>query len=177
MVDVSVRAEHMTHPASSGPEQLLHRSTRRIWRLQYGPCWCRGLPGESGSFDFVRTSSRETPLGTLDRNVLILPDRVIDGSQPVFLQLHDRVPNPRLVVTTAACPAAALFWKELPVGWSPVNDLVSVDVHVAECVSGYPEALMAAVLNYAASHENSGYPGNAVSFGTSGQTERDALAH
>lgn len=147
---------------------------KRIWRLQYGPCWCHGLPGETGSFDFVRTSTSEAVLGSLDFNVLILSDRVIDGSRPVFLQVLERVPGPRLVVATVSCPAATTFWDDLPVGWTPVQELVPVDIHVDECVGGHPEALMAAVLDHALSAPVSSRSATTTPLVTTGLEERDA---
>lgn len=165
----------MKHPSSSDSARTSLRSARHICRLQYGPCWCHGLPGETGSFDFVRTSFREVPLGDFDRNILILPERVIDGSGPVFLQFHDRVASPRLVVATAACPAAAAFWDDLPMGWSSIHELVPVDIHIGECISGYPDALMAAVLSYAA-QPTSDSPEHTPSFSTVREVEPDALA-
>lgn len=134
------------------------------------------MPGESGSFDFVRTSTCEIGLGSLDFNVLILSDRVIDGSQPVFLQVHERVAQPRLVVATASCPAAGAFWDDLPVGWSPVQDLVPVDLLIEECIGGHPEALMAAVLGYALSTQADSRRDREMPF-TAKRDERDAVAH
>lgn len=167
----------MRHHTLDVPDRPEQGSARRIWRLQYGPCWCHGLPGETGSFDFVRTTICEAGLGNLDFNVLILSDRVIDGSQPVFLQVHQRVPSPRLVVATASCPAAAAFWDELPMGWSPVRDLVPIDLDIEECVSGHPEALMAAVLNHALSPKNANHSDREMSISTPQQATRDAVAH
>ena len=150
---MGVRTERTTRPAREmPPEETGREAVGRLWRLQFGPCWCQGLPGETGSFDFVRTYTSNVSLDSLGFNVLILSDRVIDGFRPVFLQLHERVPEPRLVLATAACPQAAPFWNDLPVGWSPVGDLVTVDVRVDECVNGRPETLVAAVLDYATSH-------------------------
>lgn len=127
-------------------ELLSPAISRRIWRLQYGPCWCRGMPGEEGSFDFVRSTTTQLGVGDLDFNLLLLSDRVIDGSRPIFLQVDDLVPNPRLVVATSSCPAAQRFWDELPVAWSPVDEVVPVDHWVEECINGRPEALLVAVL-------------------------------
>lgn len=134
-----------------GPERI----TARVWRLQYGPCWCRGTPSSSGSFDFVRLVTSEDDLGGFDRNVLIVSDRVIDGSLPVYRQVFDAIPSPRLVVSTGSCPAARRFWDELPVGWTPVWDSLPVDLRVPQCVSGNPESLMAAVLRHVTSGEGS----------------------
>ncbi len=120
----------------------------RVWRLQYGPCWCRGVPTESASFDFVRLTTSTPDLGSFEGNVLIVSDRVIDGSQAVFRQVHDRVAPPRLVIAAKACPAAARFWDELPVSWTPVHEVLSVDIDVDECITGNPEALMAAMVHH-----------------------------
>lgn len=149
----------------------------RIWRLQYGPCWCYGQPGESGSFDFVRTSSSEAAVGHLDFNVLILSDRVIDGSRPVFLQIYERVPGPKLVVAAASCPAATSFWDALPVGWTHVEELIPVDLRVDDCIGGRPEGLMAAVISRALSQPTSNQPIHAMPLRQAGPAERDAMAH
>lgn len=173
---MSSRLDQIPHSSSPKAAPSSPASMRRIWRLQYGPCWCQGLPGETGSFDLVRTSSREADLGDFGRNILILPDRVIDGSRAVFLRLYDQVPTPRLVVSTAACPSAGTFWSELPVGWSPVQDVVPVDIQVDDCASGHPEALIAALLSYASSDSKRGEAQPSASFITSGQEKHDAVA-
>ena len=120
----------------------------RVWRLQFGPCWCRGAPARSGSFDFVRLVSSESDLGRFDRHVLILSERVIDGSADVYRQVFERVPDPKLVVSSGPCPAARRFWDELPLGWSPVWEVLPVDIRIDDCISGMPESLMAAVVRH-----------------------------
>lgn len=123
-------------------------SGARVWRLQFGPCWCRGAPADTGSFDFVRLVTSENDLGQFDHNILILSERVIDGSQAVYRQVIDRIPDPKIVVSVAPCPAARSFWEELPVGWSPVSEVLPVDIRIDDCISGMPESLMAAVLRH-----------------------------
>lgn len=141
--------------------------TGRVWRLQYGPCWCRSTPTDSASFDFVRLTTWDADLSGFNRNILIVSDRVIDGSQPVFTQVYERVPDPKLVVATAACHAASRFWDELPVGWTPVEEMIPIDLHIDECVTGSPEILMAQVLGHVLEDLQSGdrRSGLAVSHG------------
>lgn len=150
----------MTDPASTtvlaggpGPTpfnggQVARDGRARVWRLQFGPCWCRGAPSSTGSFDFVRLVSSENDLGDFDKNILIVSERVIDGSMAIHRQVMEGIPDPKLVVSAAACPAAGRFWDELPVGWTPVWDAFPVDIRVDECISGMPESLMAAVLRH-----------------------------
>lgn len=171
------RIESVTPHHAGAARRLAHDPKRSVWRLQYGPCWCQGTPGETGSFDFVRTSTRRAGLGRLESNILILSDRVIDGSQPLFLQVYEQVPAPKLVVATAACRAATAFWKELPVGWTPVHDLLRVDLHVDECVSGHPEALIAAVLDYVLTRPDSTEADQGEPHDSTGLPERDVVAH
>ena len=38
--------------------------------------------------------------------------------------------------------------------WSPVTELLAVDIHVRECISGYPESLMAVVLGHVLPQED-----------------------
>lgn len=125
-------------------------ATARVWRLQFGPCWCRGAPAGTGSFDFVRLVSSESDLGRFDRQVLILSERVIDGSADVYRQVFEKVPDPKLVVSSAACPGARRFWDDLPLGWTPVWDFLPVDIRIDDCISGMPESLMAAVVRHLA---------------------------
>lgn len=124
------------------------RAASRIWRLQYGPCWCRSTPGDTGTFDFLRFKTHSLDLGDARQDFLIVSDRVIDGSRPMFVDIFGRVPEPRVTISTAACPAAADFWSELPMGWTPVSEVLPVDIHVSQCVTRYPEALLAAVLEH-----------------------------
>ena len=122
-----------------------------MWRLQFGPCWCRGAPASTGSFDFVRLVTSESDLGDFDSSILILSERVIDGSLAVYRQVIDRIPDPKLIVSAAACPAARSFWDDLPLGWTPVSDLMPVDIRIDECISGMPESLMAALIRHVTS--------------------------
>lgn len=118
----------------------------RIWLLQYGPCWCRSIPSDSSSFDYVRLRRTSADLGSLETNLLIVSARVIDGSSRAYRQVYDEMPDPKIVISAAVCPFAHSFWDGLPNGWAPVEDLLPIDVYVDECINGEPEALMAAVL-------------------------------
>lgn len=135
-------------PAASNGGQGGNNDRARVWRLQFGPCWCRGAPAGTGSFDFVRLVTSENDLGQFDHNILILSERVIDGSLAVYRQVIDGIPDPKLVVSVAPCPAARSFWEELPIGWTPVSEVLPVDIRVDECISGMPESLMAALLRH-----------------------------
>lgn len=137
-----------SEPTSSNDPQTNNGDGARVWRLQFGPCWCRGVPPSTGSFDFVRLVSSAHDLGAFDRNILIVSERVIDGSMAVYRQVIEGIPDPKLVVSAAACPAARRFWDELPLGWNPVSDVLPVDIEVDECISGMPESLMAALLRH-----------------------------
>lgn len=94
----------------------------------------------------MRFRTAEVPEGAIDLDILIVSDRVIGGSTQLLRQVHDRVPDPKLIVATGHCPAAREFWDELPARWSPIEEVLEVDLLVASCVSGHPEALLAAVL-------------------------------
>lgn len=119
-----------------------------IWLLQYGPCWCRSPAPETGSFDYVRLRKSVADPGVLDESLLVVSDRVIDGTARMYRQVHQEVPEPRLVVATAPCPYANSFWDELPNGWGPVEDLLPIDLHIDDCISGNPEALLTGVLGH-----------------------------
>lgn len=120
--------------------------TRRIWSLQYGPCWCRGVPGHADSFDLIRTGAPKPIPGRFGHNIVLISERVIEGSRSAVLDLVARVPDPKVVISVAICPATAGFWDALPGGWGSLNEIVDVDVRVGDCPSGRPEALLAAVL-------------------------------
>lgn len=125
-----------------------HLATAReavgIWLLQYGPCWCRSTPTDGGSFDYVRM--RRTLVEPLEENLLIVSEKVIDGTAGIYRQVYDDVPHPKLVISAGTCPFASRFWDELPNGWDRVDEILPIDVHVEDCISGNPEALLAAVL-------------------------------
>lgn len=92
----------------------------------------------------VSTSAAPTELG---RSLLIVSERVPNGSQPHFLALHRDVPEPRFTIAAASCPAAAPFWDSLPGGWLDVREVIPVDGVIDECITGHPEQLMVTVLN------------------------------
>lgn len=116
----------------------------RIWALQYGPCWCHGTPAADDSFDFVRLRTARS--SALNRDVIIVSQRVIVGSGQLLRQVHDGLPSSRLVVTTGNCPSTDEFWDSLPGGWVEADELIRVDAHVEECFSRYPEVVLARIL-------------------------------
>jgi len=141
------RATHLAGAVPSERPEAMDAPVR-IWTLQYGPCWCRSVPTDTSSFDFVRLRRTVTDLGALEANLLVMSDRVIEGSARVFRQVYQDVPEPKLVISAAACPSASAFWDDLLNGWSPIEDVLSVDIEVEACISGHPEELMAAVLRH-----------------------------
>lgn len=155
------------HPAHSAervlasvPDQRERPETRtRIWRLQYGPCWCQTRPSATASFDFAFSRTTSADLGRDEESLLIVSARVIDGTKQVVRQFYSDVPEPKIVISVGTCPATRPFWDELPVGWTPVGEILPVDLHVEECVSRYPEELMAAVLSHFMSRERRPNPG------------------
>lgn len=92
----------------------------------------------------MSTSAAPTELG---RSLLIVSERVPNGSQPHFLALHREVPEPRFAIAAASCPAAAPFWDSLPGGWLDVREVIPVDGAIDECITGHPEQLMVTVLS------------------------------
>lgn len=137
-----------THPMIDQAATSRSDLSPRVWRLQYGPCWCHSTPTESSAFDYVRMRSTVADLGALEENLLIVSERVIDGTANAFRRIHASVPDPKLVISAGTCPASHRFWDELPNGWILVQEVLAVDIRVEECVSGYPEALVAAVLGH-----------------------------
>lgn len=123
-------------------------TSTRIWRLQYGPCWCQSAPAESAAFDFVRLRRTPADFGSLSESILIVSERVIDGTASVYRQVHSTIPDPKLVVAAGTCPTSGRFWDDLPNGWVDVGEVLPVDVRVDDCVSGRPEALLAALLGH-----------------------------
>jgi NADH:ubiquinone oxidoreductase subunit B-like Fe-S oxidoreductase len=150
-----------------GADERVDRTQNRIWVLQHGPCWCRSHPTDSSSFDYVRSRRSGADLGDWDQNLLIVSERVIDGSAHLYRQVHSDMPDPKLVIAVPPCPAAGQFWEELPNGWGSVEDVIPVDLWVDECINGFPESLMAAVLaaRFAQRGESAQYPDRSVSLG------------
>lgn len=133
----------MRHESAPGREQ----SSATVATLQYGPCWCRGVPGDTGSFDFIRQRRVDMDLGPLGSNLVIVSERVLSGSGSVVRAVFDSVPDPKIVISAAVCPSARPFWDRAPVTWVPVDEVLSVDVRVGSCISGEPEALLGTVLS------------------------------
>lgn len=118
----------------------------RIWTLLQGPCWCEGTPGKSSSFGLTRY--RSVDLGRFEAHILVVSNRVMDGSLPTLRRLYSEAPDPKLVIAVASCPTAEEFWEGLQGGWTPIEEILEVDVAVDECISGRPESLLAAVLDH-----------------------------
>lgn len=139
----------MSSSTAVGTErQEAARPAAGVWILQSGPCWCGSVPTESSSFDYMRLRKTALDPGTLDDNFLIVSERVIDGSSRVYRQVFEDTPNPKVVISTAACPATSRFWDDLPTGWGPVDELFPVDIHIDQCIRGEPETLMTAVVRF-----------------------------
>ncbi len=113
-----------------------------VWLLQHGPCWCRGNPGESGSFDLIRFRSNRIDLGDVGLHFLVVSERVLEGSGPSCRQVYDSIPEPKVVIASGVCPGATRFWTEPLVASTPVSDLLPVDVTIPDCIFGRPEALL-----------------------------------
>lgn len=121
----------------------------RIWSLLQGPCWCQGTPAESSSFGLSR--HRSVDLGEFDRHILVVSNRLMDGSLPTLRRLYAETPDPKLVVAAATCPATEEFWDDIQGGWTPIEEILDVDIAVEECIFGYPESLLAAVFDHVGS--------------------------
>lgn len=119
---------------------------KQVWTLLHGPCWCRGAPDASASFDLSRY--RTDDLGAFDRHLIVVSQRVVDGSLSTVRRLCAETPDPKLIISVATCPAADPFWDQMAGGWTPVTELIPVDIAVDACIAGHPEALLAAVLRH-----------------------------
>lgn len=135
-------------PTALQPKDVSGTNRIRVWRLQYGPCWCRGEPSSSGPFDFMRMAKTPAVEGDADWNLVLVSDRVFEGARAMVLGLLADIPIPRVVISTAACPATRRFWESLPEGWITIEDLIPVDIRVKECVSASPEALLGETLGH-----------------------------
>lgn len=134
----------MQHESASS---MRGQAASTVALLQYGPCWCRGVPGDTGSFDFIRQRRVDMDLGPLGANLVIVSERVLSGSGSVVRAVFDSVADPKIVIAAAVCPSARSFWDRAPVTWIPVAEVLPVDARVASCISGEPEALLGAVLS------------------------------
>ncbi len=132
------------HGIRDAPGPPPDTNDRRIWTLVHGPCWCRGTPGDTSSFDLSRY--RAVDLGEFDRDIVLVSDRIIDGSIPTLRRLYAETPDPKLVIAVGTCPAAETFWEHLKGRWTPVSEVIPIDLTVNECVSARPESLVAAIL-------------------------------
>lgn len=113
-----------------------------ISTVAFGPCWCRSVPGSDGSFDVFRQRSVKAPL---ERNVLVVSNRVPPSGVPTVRRLHHGLNDP-IVVATNACPTAGWYWDASPSGWIGLAELLEVDHEVDACLTGQPERLFGALL-------------------------------
>lgn len=118
-----------------------------VWLLQHGPCWCRGNPGDSGSFDLIHFRSNQIDLGDVGLAFLVVSELVLEGSGPSCRQVFDAIPDPKVVISSGVCPAAQRFWKAPLVSSTAVSDLLPIDLSIPECIFGRPEALLGPVLS------------------------------
>lgn len=117
-----------------------------IWFARVGPCWCTGRPGASGSQDLERLRRTEVPASRLlDRDVVVTPDRLTPTLLPWIRSLLEGD------VVSVAYPLCQQAISAMPSDLVPVFENIrppstTIDV----CVSGYPEALLAALSDLAA---------------------------
>lgn len=128
-----------------------------VWLLQHGPCWCRGRPGDSGSFDLIHFRSSRVDLGDVELHFLVVSERVLEGSGPSCRQVYDSIPAPKVVIASGTCPAATGFWNGPLVSSTPVSDLLQVDVSIPDCIFGRPEALLGPVFSLHRSEVSDGH--------------------
>lgn len=121
-------------------------TAHRMWILQYGPCWCGGVPGNSGSFSLTRFRTYENAPG-LAINLLIVTQRVLKAATTTCRDIYRLIPEPRVVISTAYCPRTGPFWDNVPGGWAPADGLVPVSSHIDACVFGRPETLVTGVIS------------------------------
>ncbi|MGD2042633.1 MAG: hypothetical protein PVJ28_03220 [Acidimicrobiia bacterium] len=122
-------------------------NVNRISSLQFGPCWCRGLPGEVDAFDFMRLRTTKADL-PIEENLLIVSARIVEGSQRMVLQVHDELPGPKLIIRGGLCTATSRFWDRLPGGWVATDEVLAVDIEIDECIAGRPEALLVSFMGH-----------------------------
>ncbi len=96
-------------------------TSARIWVLQCGPCWCGSTPTEESTFDYLRFRKTVTDLGPQIENLVIVSERVIDGTAPTLRQVYEDAPEPKLVISAGPCPLASQFCDALPNGWDKVD--------------------------------------------------------
>lgn len=116
-----------------------------LWFARTGPCWCSGRPGASGSHDLERlrrTSVRRTPL--LDTDVLMTPALVTPALLSKVRALFDR-PDVLSVVYPLCPNAASVMPRDLR---EVLEEGEHPSITVDECVSGYPESLVVAMVEY-----------------------------
>lgn len=131
----------MTYPTNVGGHQT-HTPEATIATIAFGPCWCRSVPGNDGSFDVFRQRSVQAPL---ERNTLIVSNRVPSSGVAMVRRRFDSLSNP-LVIATQACPSAEWYWERSPADWVEVGELVDIHHRLDACLTGQPELLFSALL-------------------------------
>lgn len=104
----------------------------RIVTLLQVPCWCQGISAELSSFGLSR--HRSIDLGESGRHIVVVSNRVMNGAVPTLRRLYAETPDPKLVVAVASCPEAE-GWEDLKGGWTPIEEILDVDIAVEECAS------------------------------------------
>lgn len=135
-----------TLPLNSRVGDMTPRSTR-VSSLQFGPCWCRGLPGDVDAFDFMRLRTTTAHL-PIDAHLLIVSARVVEGAQRMVTQVYEEMPDPKLVIRGGLCLATSRFWDRLPGGWVSTDEVLPVDIQIEDCIAGRPEALLISFMSH-----------------------------
>jgi len=119
--------------------------TVTVWFARTGPCWCTGRPISHGSIDLERLRRMSVPrTALLDRDVVISPELVTPGLLTPLRALLERSDVISIVYPLCAQALPAMPSELFDV----LDDVASPTIRLAECVSGYPETLVAALLHH-----------------------------
>lgn len=126
-------------------------STRQIWNVRLGPCFCGVRPGKDGSFDLHRWQISHVSHDELAVNLLVTTAEVPEHVAGEIERTVGRHRPDWMVVTHRICPYARRAGAVGP--GIPVERLTTVDRALQACMADRPDQLALALLNWSAPQE------------------------
>ncbi len=124
-------------------------STRQIWNVRLGPCWCSTRPGVSGAFDVLRWRIHHVAPELSPGNLVIATAFIPQHVAAALEEAMEASPASWTIVTHRICPQVARRGALATNDLVDVSSIADVDRHLPHCIADQPERLAMAMMNLA----------------------------
>lgn len=125
-------------------------TTRQIWNVRLGPCWCSTRPGVNGAFDVLRWRIHHVAPELSPSNLVIATAFIPQHVAVALEKAMKASPASWTVVTHRICPQVARRGALATNDLVDVSSVADVDSHLPYCIADQPERLAMTMMNLAA---------------------------